>query len=147
MGVAVWYRRRMSEERGRQKLQALAKTLQEKITPSGEALLNRQGLKMIERLARDLTGENAMPGLRVWRDSAGKFRLQRPPRNAEIAVEWQRDIGAMVMTAERPGHPRAMVRYVYDQAADHFRRMEGEGELYEDLVDALVEHLYPEGRG
>ncbi|WP_437632240.1 hypothetical protein [Sorangium sp. So ce854] len=147
MDVAVWYGRRMSEERGRQKLQALSKTLQEKITPSGDALLNRQGLKMIERLARDLTGENAMPGLRVWRDSAGKFRLQRPPRNAEIAVEWQRDIGAMVMTAEKHGQPRTMVRYVYDEAADHFRRMEGEGELYEDLADALVEHLYPEGRG
>ncbi|MGK3968854.1 hypothetical protein WMF38_37370 [Sorangium sp. So ce118] len=137
----------MSEERGRQKLQALAKTLQEKITPSGEALLNRQGLKMIERLARDLTGENAMPGLRVWRDSAGKFRLQRPPRNAEIAVEWQRDIGAMVMTAQKHGQPPATARYVYDQAEDHFRRMEGEGELYEDLAEALVEHLYPEGRG
>ncbi|XXT17817.1 hypothetical protein WME94_47045 [Sorangium sp. So ce429] len=137
----------MSEERGRQKLQALAKTLQEKITPSGEALLNRQGLKMIERLARDLTGENAMPGLRVWRDSAGKFRLQRPSRNAEIAVEWQRDIGAMVMTAEKHGQLPTTVRYVYDQAEDHFRRMEGGGELYEDLAEALVEHLYPEGRG
>ncbi|KYF88513.1 hypothetical protein BE17_29125 [Sorangium cellulosum] len=137
----------MSEERGRQKLQALAKTLQEKISPSGEALLNRQGLKMIERLARDLTGENAMPGLRVWRDSAGKFRLQRPPRNAEIAVEWQRDIGAMVRTAQKHGEPPTTVRYVYDQTEDHFRRMEGEGELYEDLAEALVEYLYPEGRG
>jgi hypothetical protein len=136
----------MAEERGRKRLQDLAKTLQEKVAPSGESLLNRQGLKMIERLARDLTGENAMPGLRVWRDSASKFRLQRPPRNAEIAVEWQRDIGAIVMTAEKHGNPRALVRYVYDAAEDHFRKMEGEGELYDDLTEALVEYLYPEGR-
>jgi hypothetical protein len=136
----------MSEEQGRKKLQDLAKALHEKVASSGEPLLNRQGLKMIERLARDLTGEHAMPGLRVWRDSAGKFRLQRPPRNAEITVEWQRDIGAMVMTSEKHGEPRSLVRYVYDEAEEHFRRMEGEGELYNDVATALVEYLYPEGK-
>jgi hypothetical protein len=111
-----------------------------------QPLLNRLGLKTIERLARDLTGESAMPGLRVWRDGAGKFRLQRPPRNAEISVGWQRDIGAMGMTAEKHGQPRTLVRFVYDEAGDHFRRMEGDGELYDDVADALVESLYPEGK-
>lgn len=136
----------MSEEQGRKRLQELSKALQEKVAPSGEPLLNRRALKTVERIARDLTGEAAMPGLRVWRDSAGKFRLQRPPRNAEITVEWQRDIGAMVLMAERHGNPRTLVRYVYDEAEDHFRRMEGGGELYADLSETLIEYLYPEAK-
>jgi len=136
----------MSEDDGRKKLQDLAKSLQEKVAPTGEPLLNRRALKTVERLARELTGETAMPGLNVWRDAGGKFRLQRPRRNAEITVEWQRDIGAMVLMAEKHGEPRTLTRYVYDEAADHFRRMEGEGELHADLADALVEYLYPEAR-
>ncbi|MCC6552912.1 MAG: hypothetical protein IT372_07815 [Polyangiaceae bacterium] len=136
----------MSEDEGRKKLQDLARSLQEKVAPTGEPLLNRRALKTVERLARELTGEAAMPGLNVWRDAAGKFRLQRPRRNAEITVEWQRDIGAMVLMAEKHGEPRKLTRYVYDEAADHFRRMEGEGELHADLADALVEYLYPEAR-
>jgi len=136
----------MAEEDGRKRLQELAKSLQEKVAASGEPLLHRRALKTVERLARELTGESAMPGLRVWRDAAGKFRLQRPRRNAEITVEWQREIGAMVVTAEKHGEPRTLTRYVYDEAQDHFRRMEGEGELHADLADALVEYLYPEAR-
>jgi hypothetical protein len=135
-----------TEDSGRKRLQDLSKALQEKIAPSGEAVVTRRALKTVERLARDLTGESAMPGLRLWRDAAGKFRLQRPPRNAEIVVEWQRDIGAMVVTAEKFGGPKALTRYLYDQAADHFRRMEGEGELHDDLTEVLIEYLYPEGK-
>ncbi len=134
------------EESGRKRLQDLSKTLQEKITQTGDAQLTRRALKTIERLARDLTGESAMPGLRLWRDAAGKFRLQRPPRNAEIVIEWQRDIGAMVMTAEKFNEPRVMTRYVYDPTDDHFRRMEGEGELHDDLAHTLTEYLYPEAK-
>jgi hypothetical protein len=136
----------MSEDRGRKLLQDLAKTVQEKVSPTGEPLLNREGLKMIERMARELTAPGGMPGLKLWRDSPSKFRIQRPPRNAEISLHWQRDIGAMVMTGEKHGGPRALVRYVLDQEQNHWRRMEGEGELYEDMVASLVEHLYPEGR-
>jgi hypothetical protein len=136
----------MSEDDGRKRLQDLSKALQEKIAPTGEALVTRRALKTIERLARDLTGESAMPGLRLWRDAAGKFRLQRPPRNAEITVEWQRDIGAMVVCAEKFGGPRVLTRYLYNQAEDSFCRMEGEGELHDDLSYALVEYLYPEGK-
>lgn len=136
----------MSEDRGRKLLQDLAKTVQEKVSPTGEALINREGLKMVERMARDLTGPGGMPGIKLWRDSPSKFRLQRPNRNAEISIHWQRDIGAMVMTGEKHGNPRSLVRYVFDQEQSHWRRMEGEGELYEDLVAALVEYLYPEGR-
>jgi hypothetical protein len=134
------------EESGRKRLQDLSKSLNEKITQTGDAQLTRRALKTIERLARDLTGESAMPGLRLWRDAAGKFRLQRPPRNAEIVVEWQRDIGAMVMTAEKFNEPRVLTRYVYDQTDDHFRRMEGEGELHDDLAHTLTEYLYPEAK-
>lgn len=136
----------MSHENGRKLLQDLASAVREKVAPTGEALVNREGLKMVERLARDLSAPNGMPGIRVWRDAPTKFRLERPPRNAEMSVEWQRDIGAMVLTGEKFGEPKRLVRYVFDQEQQHFRRMEGGGELYEDLVAWLVEYLYPEGR-
>jgi hypothetical protein len=136
----------MSQEKGRKLLQDLAGAVREKVSPTGEPLLNREGIKMVERLARDLVAPGGMPGLKLWRDTPTRFRLQRSPRNAEIMIEWQRDIGAMVMTGEKFGEPKRLTRYVFDQAEEHFRRMEGEGELYEDLVAALVEYLYPEGR-
>lgn len=134
------------EERGRKLLMDLAKAVSEKVAPSGEPILNREGLKMIERMARDLTAPGGMPGIKLWRDAPGKFRLRREPRNAELTLHWQRDIGAMVMTGEKHGDPKAMMRYVLDPELQHWRRMDGEGELYEDLAKALVEYLYPEGR-
>ncbi len=136
----------MSNENGRKLLQDLAGVVREKVSPTGEPLLNREGLKMVERLARDLTAPGGMPGLKLWRDAPTRFRLTRPPRNAELLLEWQRDIGAMVLAGEKFGEPKRMMRYVFDQEQAHFRRMEGEGELYEDVVAALVEYLYPEGR-
>jgi hypothetical protein len=136
----------MSHENGRKLLQDLASSVREKVSPTGEPLVNREGLMMVERLARDLTAPGGMPGLRLWRDAPTKFRLERPPRNATLTLEWQRDIGAMVMSAEKFGEPKTLMRYVFDPEAQHFRRMEGAGELYEDLVAALVDCLYPEGR-
>ena len=136
----------MSHERGKKLLDELTATVKEKVSPTGEQLVNREGIKMVERLARDLTGASALPGLKLWRDTPTKFRLTRTNRNAEITLEWQRDIGAMVLIGEQHGNPRNLTRYVFDQEAQHFRRMEGEGELYEDLVAALAEYLYPEGR-
>jgi hypothetical protein len=135
-----------SEDRGKKLLQDLAKTVQDKLAPSGEPIANRRGLKMIEKLARELTGPNAMPGLKLYRDTPGKFRLGRPPKNAEISVEWQRDIGAIVMTGEKHAGARKTVRYVYDEGTDVWRRLEEVGDLWEDVVEALVEYLYPEGR-
>jgi hypothetical protein len=136
----------MSNENGRKLLQDLAGVVREKVSPAGEPLINREGLKMVERLARDLQAPGGMPGLKLWRDSPTRFRLTRPPRNAELLIEWQRDIGAMVMAGDKFGEPRRLMRYVWDPEPEHFRRMEGEGELYEDLVAALIEYLYPEGR-
>ena len=136
----------MNEDGGRKLLMDLAKVINEKVAPSGEPILNREGLKMVERIARDLTAPGGMPGLKLWRDAPSKFRLQRSPRNAEITLHWQRDIGAMVMTSEKHGNPLTLVRYVFEKEQNHWRRMEGEGELYEDMVAALVEYLYPEGR-
>lgn len=136
----------MSQENGRKLLSDLASAVREKVSPTGEPLIHREGLKMVERLARDLTAPGGMPGLRLTRDSPTKFRLGRPPRNAEITLEWQRDIGAMVLTGEKFGEPKQLTRFVFDQEEQHFRRMEGVGELYEDMVAALVEYLYPEGR-
>ena len=136
----------MGNDNGRKLLQDLATTVRERVSPTGEPLVNREGIKMVERLARDLTAPGGMPGLKLWRDTPTKFRLTRPPRNAEVLLEWQRDIGAMVLAGEKFGEPKRLVRYVFDQEQTHFRRMEGEGELYEDLVAALVEYLYPEGK-
>ena len=136
----------MSNENGRKLLQDLAGVVREKVSPTGEPLINREGLKMVERLARDLQAPGGMPGLKLWRDAPTRFRLTRPPRNAELLIEWQRDIGAMVMAGDKFGEPRRLMRYVWDPEPEHFRRMEGEGELYEDLVAALIEYLYPEGR-
>jgi hypothetical protein len=50
------------------------------------------------------------------------------------------------MSGEKFNEPKKLTRYVFDQELGHFRRMEGEGELYDDVVEALVEYLYPEGR-
>lgn len=116
----------MSDE-GRKRLKDLAQKVREreKVTDEGR---HKRGLLIVELLARDLTGEDGMPGLKLWRDAPSKFRLERAKCNAEIAFEWQRDIGA-----------------VNDEATDAWRRMEGEGgELYADLEAALVEYLYPE---
>src|SRR5262245_14565241 len=106
--------RAMSYDRGRKMLQDLAKTVQERVSPSGEPLLNREGLKMVERLARDLSTPGGMPGLKLTRDAPAKFRLGRPPRNAEITVHWQREIGVLVMIGEKFGEPKQTMRYVYE---------------------------------
>ena len=88
-----------------------------------------------------------MPGLKLWRDAPSKFRMQRGNRNAEISVEWQREIGAGVMSCQKFGEPKKVTRYILDEAADLWRRMEGEGgELYADVEEALVEFLYPEAK-
>ena len=136
-----------SDDRGRRLLQDLSVKVREKIAPGGEQRLNVEGLKMIERLARDLSAPSGgMPGLKLWRDAPSKVRLQRPPRNAEITLQWHRDIGAMELVGEKHGGPRELTRYVFEPEGSRWRRMEGEGELYEDVVAALVEYLYPEGR-
>ena len=97
----------MSEERGRKLLMDLAKVVSEKVAPTGEPILNREGLKMVERIARDLTAPGGMPGLKLWRDAPSKFRLQRAPRNAEITLHWQRDIGDHERKAARCRWPFA----------------------------------------
>jgi len=136
-------------ESGRKLLKDLAAQVRGKTTPAGEPALNKRGLDLVAALAADLGGPDGMPGLRVWRDGEAKFRLERPPRNATITVEWQRDIGALVVTAQKHGAPQTLTRYVFDEARNHWRRMDrldGTGELYADVTEALVEHLYPEGK-
>src|SRR5262245_24989347 len=135
-----------SDERGKKLLQDLAKVVQDKVSNAGEPIANVRGLKMIEKLARELGGPGAMPGLKLYRDTPAKFRLQRPPRNAEVSLEWQRDIGVILMTGDKHGGKKNMVRYVFDEGGDHWRRLEEVGDLWEDLIEALVEYLYPEGR-
>jgi hypothetical protein len=134
----------MSE--GKKKLVDLAKAVKEKVTPQGDQHLQRRGLDLVEALSKDLTGDAAMPGLRLYRDAPSKFRLQRANRNAEITVEWQRDIAALAVTCEKHGEPKSLHRYVYDATKDVFRRMEGAGEIYEDLTGFLIEYLFPEAK-
>jgi hypothetical protein len=131
---------------GKKKLRELAQQVKAKVQPSGEPALHKRGLDIVDDLAKDLSGPDGMPGLKVRREGPQKFRLERPPRNAEIAIEWQREIGALVMTCEKFGDPRTLERYVWDDGAQHWRAMEGGGELYADLTARLTEYLYPEAR-
>jgi hypothetical protein len=135
----------MSED-GKKRLKDLAKQVREKTAVDGAAVLHHKGLAIIEELAKELGGPDAMPGLKVYRDNAQKFRLQRSPRNGEITMEWQREIGAVALTKQKHGEPKAMVRYVWDEPEQKWRRLEGGGELWEDVSTALVDVLYPEAR-
>jgi|GEM_PF-1730759 len=135
----------MSDD-GRKRLKDLAKQVREKVSQTGAPVLNQRGLDLVEELSKELVGPDGMPGLKLYRDAPGKFRLQRALRNAEITVEWQRDIGALALTCEKHGEPRTMVRYVWDEAASKWRRLDGGGEIYEDVTAALVEYMYPEAK-
>jgi hypothetical protein len=134
----------MSEE-AKKKLKDLAKQVRDKVSVSGIALLHQKGLELVEDMAKELGSPDGMPGLRVLRDGAQKLRLQRPQRNAEITIEWHREIGALSVTCEKHGEPKRMVRYVHDESQSKWRKLDGGGEVWEDLTAALVEYLYPEG--
>ena len=133
----------MSED-GKKRLKDLAKQVREKTATSGANVLHEKGLALVDELAKELTGPDGMPGLKLYRDNAQKFRLQRSPRNAEITIEWQREIGALALTKEKHGEPKTMVRYVWDEGEKKWRLLDGGGEIWEDVSAALVEILYPE---
>ena len=136
----------MSEE-GKKRLKDLASRVREKLDTSGEAHLHARGLALIEEMAKELTGPDALPGLRLFRDGPNKIKLQRERKNAEIVFEWERPIGAAVMTCVQLGQVKRTERYVWDEATQAWRRMSGApGEPFSDIGDALAEGLYPEGR-
>ena len=135
----------MSED-GKQRLKDLARQVREKVAKTGSPLLDQQGLDLVEDLAKELTGPDGMPGLKLYRDSSAKFRLARPPRNADITVEWERQVGALALTCQKHGEPRTLVRYVWDEADAKWRKLDGGGEIYADVTAALVEFLYPEAK-
>src|SRR5687767_2015308 len=111
----------MSED-GKKRLKDLAKQVREKATAAaGVNALHEKGLAIVEELATELAAPDGMPGLKLYRDGSQKFRLQRSPRNAEISVEWQREIGALCVTTEQHGEPKKLVRYVWDEAASKWR--------------------------
>ena len=139
------YARFMSEE-GRKKLLGLAAHIREKSAPTGMPTLDKRGLDLVDDLAKTLTGSEGMPGLRLYRENTSKFRLERPPRNADIWVEWQRSIGALVVVAQKFGNPKTTIRFVWDESAGHFRSMEDDAELYADVSRLLVDYLYPEAK-
>ena len=109
----------MSDD-AKKRLRDLAKQVREKVTPTGAPLLHQKGLELVEELATELSAPDGMPGLKVWRDSSQKIRLTRAPRNAEITLEWHREIGALGMTCEKHGDPKVLVRYVWDEAGSSF---------------------------
>lgn len=133
----------MSEE-GKKRLKDLAKQVRDKVATTGAPVLQQRGLDIVEDLAKELTGPDGLPGLKLHRDSATKFRVQRSPRNADITVEWERDIGALALTCQKHGEPKTFVRYVWDAGESKWRKLDGGGEIYEDVTSALVEYLYPE---
>jgi hypothetical protein len=135
----------MSDE-GRKKLKELAQAIRSKQNKSDEER-HKKGLLMVEQMSRDLTGDDGMPNLKLWRDAPAKFRVQHGTRNAEISLEWQRDIGAVVMTCQKFGEPKVVSRYVLIEATNVWRCMEREdADVYGDMAAALVEYLYPEGK-
>jgi hypothetical protein len=135
----------MSEE-GKKRLKDLAKQVRDKVATTGAPVLHTRGLELVEDLAKELTGPDGLPGLKLHRDSPAKFRVQRSRggADAEITVEWERDVGAIGFTCQKHGEPRTFVRYVWDQGEAKWRKLDGGGEIYEDMTTALVEFLYPE---
>lgn len=135
------------DERGWLLLGDLARAVREKVSIDGEPLLQRRGIAKLDAIAKMLGGAEAPPGLRVLRNSAERLRLQRDGRGADVVVEWLRDAGALSLGGERNGRRARAILYVWDDAAQAWKMMGGESELYEDLVVILTEFLYPEVRG
>ena len=136
----------MSDE-GKKRIKDLASRVREKLDTSGETQLHARGLALIEEMAKELGGPEGLPGLRLFRDGPHKIKLQRDKKNAEIVVEWERPIGATVMTCVQMGQVKRSERYVFDDGKQAWRRMSGApGEPFGDVSEALVEVLYPEAR-
>lgn len=133
-------------ERGKELLSAFSAKVKKEVLPSGEPILHALGQKAVADLAQDLGGADGPPGLRVLRDAGDRFRLQRPNKNAEITVEWVRPIGAIVVKNDKAGRLAPERRYTHRAADDAWHRMEGEGELYEDIMGFLAETMYPEAK-
>jgi hypothetical protein len=131
-------------DRGKKLFADLAEKARAQIAPSGEPVLHARGQKAVADLAADLSGPESPPGLKVFRDGGDRFRLQRPGRNGEIAVRWNRPIGAIVVMTARGDRVDPEIKYLYRDTEEEWTRMEGEGELYEDISKWLVEYLYPE---
>jgi hypothetical protein len=133
----------MSEE-GKKRLKDLARQVREKVVVTGAPVLQQRGLSLVDDLAKELGGPDGLPGLKVQRESPTKLRVQRSQRDSELVIEWEREIGALGLTCQKPGEPRAFVRYVWDEAETKWRKLDGGGEIYEDVTTALIEYLYPE---
>jgi hypothetical protein len=133
-------------ERGKKLLADLATKVRKEMAPNGEPILHARGQKAIAELAADLSGNDGPPGLRVFRDAVDRFRLQRPGRDAQVSIGWQRPIGAIVMITEHGDKRDPEVRYLYADADDEWRRMDGDGELYADVAKSLSELMYPESK-
>jgi hypothetical protein len=133
-------------DKGKKLFADLADKVRTEVAPSGEPLLHKRGQKAVADLATDLSGENAPMGLRVFRDAVDRFRLQRPGKNAQIEVRWERPIGGVVVQSEKMDRRDPEVKYLFREAEDEWHRMEGEGELYEDISKLLIDYMYPEAR-
>ncbi len=141
----------MSEE-GKKRLKDLAQQVRAKVATTGAPVLHQRGLEIVDDLAKELTGPDGLPGLKLTRDGPNKFRVQRAQRlgtsafgaSPELTIEWERDIGALALTCQKHGEPKTFVRYVWDGGESKWRKLDGGGEIYEDVTAALVEYLYPE---
>ncbi|MCC7538275.1 MAG: hypothetical protein IT379_18765 [Deltaproteobacteria bacterium] len=137
----------MSESRDdKAALHRLGDALRQQAGASGVITLDERGMRAMEELVSDLTGEKGIPMLKLHRDAPTRFRLQRTGRNAEVTVEWQRDIGAIVVLGDYLGQRKFQRLFVYDPNEARWRRMDGVRGLYEELTDALTEVLFPEVR-
>ncbi len=133
-------------DKGKKLFADLADKVRAEVQPSGEPAMHARGLQGLEEIADDLSSPDGLPGLKVFRDGVTKIRLQRPNRNGEIAIGWNRAIGAMTAVVNKGERSEPEVKYVYRPESDEWHRLDGTGELYADVGKWLVDVLYPEGK-
>lgn len=105
--------------------------------------VRRRGSALFERVHELLTGPDAIPGLTVTREDATTLVLRRAIRPASVNIRWERDAGAVAVTAEA-GPVSTRHRYVYDRDTERWLEVgSGEG-FYTDLRATIRTTLFPE---
>lgn len=131
-------------EQGKTLLKNLSSQVKEVLNDDGEQLAHKRGVEAMIDLATDLTSDDAPPGLIVQRDGGLKLKLFRKDRPGLITIEWQRPIGAVVLSWERLDKSAGPFRFVHRASDDSFIEMSLQSELYEWLTNTMGEVLYPE---
>jgi len=114
-----------------------------------EQQIRERGRKLLDRLEKQLTGKDGVPGLGVVRDDAvraTKLILTRLPVDAEIEVIWEHDSSAVALST-RKGEFTNVIRFVYNRHEKEWGQVDGPGSFYVELRAAIRKYLYPEMKG